>query len=202
MIFPLFIAIQALNEYLEEKRAVFPRFYFIGDEDLLEILGQSTNPRVIQSHLKKMFAGKQLRLPVRASPERLSLVALPLPLSVPGINTVRFDNDNAVDRLDDLAGLGARRPEAQSACLARGRGLARYVAARVPASRSSSFHCIHSATMNMCSCRQTERGDGEHAAPASPPVPPRLALHAQQRSGRLAAADPLPLGLDHLHRTM
>jgi len=36
---------------------VFPRFYFIGDDDLLEILGQSTNPAVIQSHLKKLFAG-------------------------------------------------------------------------------------------------------------------------------------------------
>ena len=36
---------------------MFPRFYFIGDDDLLEILGQSTNPAVIQSHLKKLFAG-------------------------------------------------------------------------------------------------------------------------------------------------
>ncbi len=42
---------------LQEKRSVFPRFYFIGDDDLLEILGQSTNPSVIQSHLKKLFAG-------------------------------------------------------------------------------------------------------------------------------------------------
>ena len=36
---------------------MFPRFYFIGDDDLLEILGQATNPTVIQSHLKKLFAG-------------------------------------------------------------------------------------------------------------------------------------------------
>ena len=36
---------------------MFPRFYFIGDDDLLEILGQATNPAVIQSHLKKLFAG-------------------------------------------------------------------------------------------------------------------------------------------------
>jgi hypothetical protein len=39
---------KSLNEFLEEKRAVFPRFYFIGDDDLLEILGQSTDPAVIQ----------------------------------------------------------------------------------------------------------------------------------------------------------
>ncbi|XP_063970614.1 cytoplasmic dynein 2 heavy chain 1 [Lytechinus pictus] len=48
---------KALNEFLEEKRSVLPRFYFIGDDDLLEILGQSQNPAVIQSHLKKLFAG-------------------------------------------------------------------------------------------------------------------------------------------------
>ncbi|XP_028975291.2 cytoplasmic dynein 2 heavy chain 1 isoform X3 [Esox lucius] len=48
---------KALNEFLEEKRSAFPRFYFIGDDDLLEILGQATNPTVIQSHLKKLFAG-------------------------------------------------------------------------------------------------------------------------------------------------
>ncbi|KAK3100036.1 hypothetical protein FSP39_013759 [Pinctada imbricata] len=48
---------KSLNEFLEEKRSLFPRFYFIGDDDLLEILGQSTNPSVIQTHLKKLFAG-------------------------------------------------------------------------------------------------------------------------------------------------
>jgi dynein heavy chain 2, cytosolic len=46
-----------LNDYLEEKRQKFSRFYFIGDEDLLEILGQSKNPTIIQLHLKKLFAG-------------------------------------------------------------------------------------------------------------------------------------------------
>ena len=46
---------QALSDFLEEKRSRFPRFYFIGDDDLLEILGQSQNPAVIQSHLKKLF---------------------------------------------------------------------------------------------------------------------------------------------------
>eukprot|EP01063_Lacrimia_lanifica_P011176 TRINITY_DN1797_c1_g1_i1.p1 TRINITY_DN1797_c1_g1~~TRINITY_DN1797_c1_g1_i1.p1 ORF type:complete len:4267 (+),score=1793.68 TRINITY_DN1797_c1_g1_i1:109-12909(+) len=48
---------KALNEFLEQKRGRFPRFYFIGDDDLLEILGQSQNPAVIQNHLKKLFSG-------------------------------------------------------------------------------------------------------------------------------------------------
>eukprot|EP01116_Phalansterium_solitarium_P024802 TRINITY_DN91_c0_g1_i1.p1 TRINITY_DN91_c0_g1~~TRINITY_DN91_c0_g1_i1.p1 ORF type:complete len:4098 (+),score=2051.07 TRINITY_DN91_c0_g1_i1:208-12501(+) len=48
---------KALSEYLEDKRSRFSRFYFIGDDDLLEILGQATNPTVIQSHLKKLFQG-------------------------------------------------------------------------------------------------------------------------------------------------
>ena len=47
----------ALAAYLEEKRAKFPRFYFLGDDDLLEILGQARNPSVIQTHLKKLFQG-------------------------------------------------------------------------------------------------------------------------------------------------
>ena len=48
---------KSLNEFLEQKRSSFPRFYFIGDEDLLQILGQASKPTVIQTHLKKLFAG-------------------------------------------------------------------------------------------------------------------------------------------------
>jgi dynein heavy chain 1 len=34
-----------------------PRFYFVGDEDLLEIIGNSKNVARLQKHFKKMFAG-------------------------------------------------------------------------------------------------------------------------------------------------
>lgn len=47
----------ALNKFLEETRNRFPRFFFLGDDDLLEIMGQSENPSVIKLHLKKIFAG-------------------------------------------------------------------------------------------------------------------------------------------------
>ncbi|CAF3632269.1 unnamed protein product, partial [Adineta steineri] len=48
---------KALGEYLERQRAAFPRFYFIGDEDLLEMIGNSNNLIRLQKHFKKMFAG-------------------------------------------------------------------------------------------------------------------------------------------------
>lgn len=54
---PSFILVSCLLNPFQEKRSILPRFYFIGDDDLLEILGQSQNPAVIQSHLKKLFAG-------------------------------------------------------------------------------------------------------------------------------------------------
>ena len=48
---------KALGGYLERERASFPRFYFVGDEDLLEIIGNSKNLPRLQKHIKKMFAG-------------------------------------------------------------------------------------------------------------------------------------------------
>ena len=48
---------RALSEFLEDKRREFSRFYFVGDEDLLEVLGQSKNAKIIRTHLKKLFAG-------------------------------------------------------------------------------------------------------------------------------------------------
>ncbi|KAE8744396.1 hypothetical protein FOCC_FOCC009000 [Frankliniella occidentalis] len=46
---------RALEKYLETKRHIFPRFYFISNEDLLELLANSKKPDLVQPHLKKLF---------------------------------------------------------------------------------------------------------------------------------------------------
>jgi len=48
---------KSLVQFLESKRGKFPRFYFLPNDDLLEIIGMGKNPEPLNKHIQKIFNG-------------------------------------------------------------------------------------------------------------------------------------------------
>jgi dynein heavy chain len=48
---------KALNEYLEQKKKMFPRFYFVSNQALLDILSNGNNPPKVDEYIGDCFDG-------------------------------------------------------------------------------------------------------------------------------------------------
>lgn len=64
---------KALLDCLEAKRSVMPRLYFVGDDELLEMIGQGSKVEAVQTCLKKLF---QAISAIKLDDKRKSIISI------------------------------------------------------------------------------------------------------------------------------
>lgn len=68
---------KALLDFMDSKRRAFPRFYFVAQNDLLDILSNGNNPSKVMIHMPKIFqAIDTLKLQDNGADQRPSAIGI------------------------------------------------------------------------------------------------------------------------------
>jgi dynein heavy chain 2, cytosolic len=86
-----------LSKYMTEKRDLFPRFYFLSDDDLLEILGQSEKDNILQKHINKLFPG--INKLILSNSEEKNFLRIKGMMSTGGDEYIQLSNEVLMDEV-------------------------------------------------------------------------------------------------------